>query len=55
MTKLKASNGADMESNTPSANFSKSLLVDMCNAATQTEKVYLFLYSRCAMQNVVIK
>ncbi|XP_035740412.1 putative mediator of RNA polymerase II transcription subunit 26 isoform X2 [Vespa mandarinia] len=39
MTKLKTSNGADMESNIPSANFSKSLLVDMCNAATQTEKI----------------
>ncbi|XP_014614344.1 PREDICTED: putative mediator of RNA polymerase II transcription subunit 26 isoform X3 [Polistes canadensis] len=39
MTKLKASNGTDVENNTPSANCSKSLLVDMCNAATQTEKI----------------
>ncbi|KAK2576942.1 hypothetical protein KPH14_005558 [Odynerus spinipes] len=39
MTKLKASNGADTESNTSSANSSKPSLVDMCNAATQTEKI----------------
>ncbi|XP_015188874.1 PREDICTED: homeobox protein prospero isoform X2 [Polistes dominula] len=39
MAKLKASNGTDVENNTSSANCSKTLLVDMCNAATQTEKI----------------
>ncbi|KAI4487021.1 hypothetical protein M0802_012121 [Mischocyttarus mexicanus] len=39
MTKLKASSSTDVENNTPSANCSKTLLVDMCNAATQTEKI----------------